>query len=111
MFKRFGYNLIILLSLGLFGCKPNLKLNSIRLSGTNDVLNIPMGSYFNVLQGVIATGDNQKDYTKYVTFETDATVSLTGILDTTETKTVILLYKVQVGKIEASKWRYLGVTE
>lgn len=53
-----------------------------------------MGSYFNVLQGVIATGDNQKDYTKYVTFETDAMLSLTGILDTTEPKTVIIVYRV-----------------
>ncbi|MCU0104837.1 hypothetical protein N7603_04120 [Acholeplasma vituli] len=111
MFKRIGITLFVSALMILTGCKPKIELTTITLNGVSDVLSIPYGSYFNVLDGITANGDDLKDYTAYLTFETEANVSETGILDTTISGQQMILYRVRFGEFDVSKWRYLYVLQ
>lgn len=93
------------------GCQKEVVLTQLQFVGVMDAPSIPYGSNFNILEGITVVGDDGLDYTEFITYETTATVSTAGLLDTYTPGEAMISYNVQVGLISATKWRYIYVLE
>lgn len=112
MFKRLiTICLVALVLMAVTGCEKEVVLTELQFVGMVDTPNIPYGSTFNVYDGITVVGNDGLDYSEYIRFETTATVSDTGLLDTLTPGEAMINYTVQVGLISASKWRYIYVLE
>jgi hypothetical protein len=101
--------LTVLSVVTLVACQTEAKLTKITFTGVADVTNIAYGSEFNVLTGVKAIGDDNKDYTDQITVQSVATISALGVLDTQSVGVAAVKYQVKVGNVTGEKWRYLTV--
>ena len=101
--------LTVLSVVALVACQEEAKLTKITFTGANDVSDIAYGSEYNILTGVKAIGDDNKDYTDKITFQSTATISATGVLDTQKVGVAAIKYIVTVGNVTGEKWRYLTV--
>lgn len=101
--------LTVLSVVTLVACKEEAKLTKITFTGATDVSDIAYGSEFNVLTGIKAIGDDNKDYTDQITFQSTATISESGVLDTQIVGVAAIKYIVTVGNVTGEKWRYLTV--
>lgn len=101
--------LTVLSVVTLVACQTEAKLTKITFTGVADVTNIAYGSEFNVLTGVKAIGDDNKDYTDQITVQSVATISALGVLDTQTVGVAAVKYQVKVGNVTGEKWRYLTV--
>ncbi len=101
--------LTVLSVVTLVACQTEAKLTKITFTGVADVTDIAYGTEFNVLTGVKAIGDDNKDYTDQITVQSVATISETGVLDTQTVGVAAVKYQVKVGNVTGEKWRYLTV--
>ena len=110
MKKTFMLLILTVLSVvALVACQEEAKLTKITFTGVTDVTDIAYGTEFNVLTGVKAIGDDNKDYTDQITVQSVATISETGVLDTQTVGVAAVKYQVKVGNVTGEKWRYLTV--
>jgi len=101
--------LTVLSVVALVACQEEAKLTKITFTGVTDVTDIAYGTEFNVLTGVKAIGDDNKDYTDQITVQSVATISESGVLDTQTVGVAAVKYQVKVGNVTGEKWRYLTV--
>lgn len=101
--------LTVLSVVALVACQEEAKLTKITFTGATDVSDIAYGAEFNILTGIKAIGDDNKDYTDKITFQSTATISATGVLDTETVGVAAVKYIVTVGNVTGEKWRYLTV--
>lgn len=112
MYKRLimGYLMTCMVFM-MTGCQKEVVLTQLQFVGMTDAPNIPYGSKFNIFEGITVIGDDGLDYTRYITYETTATVSTSGLLDTFTPGEAMISYSVKVGLISATKWRYIYVLQ
>ncbi len=101
--------LTVLSVVALVACESEAKLTKITFTGATDVSDIAYGAEFNVLTGVKAIGDDNKDYSDLITVQSTATISATGVLNTQAVGVAAIKYSVTVGNVTGEKWRYLTV--
>lgn len=88
-------------------------LTKLTISGA-DKVKLYVGEVFNVLTGVSASGDDDKDYTDHITYEVleGASVdSTTHLLDTSLEGETTIKYLVKVGEVTSSVTRVVEVVE
>ena len=85
-------------------------LSSIAFSGVGDVT-LDYDEAFNVKTGVTALGNDSVDYTSSITWQSLATISTTGDLDTTIDGIFLVKYVVQVDTFKAEYNRYITVNK
>ena len=87
---------------------PEPVLTAITFAGVAD-LELEFEAEFNVLTGVTATGNDNKDYTSKITYTSLAPISDTHMLDTTKVGVHGIRYEVKEGTLTAQRWRYITV--
>jgi len=115
--KKRILSLVLVLLFGFFlaSCEEEVVvptevvLTSITINGATDIT-LAFETPFNVYTGVTAIGNDLVDYTDDITIVSTATISATGVLDTTKTGTVLVRYEVRVGELLAQRNRYITVT-
>ena len=89
----------VVLALGLTACKPGDEtgLTAIVLSGIADK-EVTVGDAFNALTGITALGDDDVDYSEFITADSETCViSSSGIVDTLTAKTCVIEFTAVAG--------------
>ena len=95
---------------GLASCETEVELTAIAFSGVADI-SVDNGSTFNVLEGVVALGNDEVDYSDQITLVTTSSAvnTTTGALDTLQAGVHFVRYEVRVGELVAQKSRNITV--
>ena len=95
---------------GLASCETDAELTAITFSGVADI-SVDNGSTFNVLDGVVALGNDEVDYSDEITLVTtsQAVNTTTGALDTLQAGVHFVRYEVRVGELVAQQSRNITV--
>ena len=104
---------ITLAALVLAACGSSaVTLFSITIGGANDI-EVAFDSEFNLFTNVTAIGNDTEDYSASLTISStsDAINTTNGELDTTQTGTHTVRYRVEVGTIVATKFRNVTVAQ
>ena len=100
----------ILAVFGLASCETEVELTAIAFSGVADI-SVDNGSTFNVLEGVVALGNDEVDYSDQITLVTTSSAvnTTTGALDTLQAGVHFVRYEVRVGELVAQQSRNITV--
>lgn len=101
---------VLLFAFIIIACDDTTTLTEFRFEGIEDALEIEFDSEFNILTGVKAIGNDEKDYSEKITFTTTSkAIAEDGTLDTSSPGTHLVRYEVEVGKVRLQQWRNLAV--
>ena len=100
----------ILAVFGLASCETEVELTAITFSGVADI-SVDNGSTFNVLDGVVALGNDEVDYSDQITLVTTSSAvnTTTGALDTLQAGVHFVRYELRVGELVAQQSRNITV--
>ncbi|MDA0871978.1 MAG: carbohydrate binding domain-containing protein, partial [Firmicutes bacterium] len=111
MSKKLLFLFIAILAVfGLASCETEVELTAITFSGVADI-SVDNGSTFNVLDGVVALGNDEVDYSDQITLVTTSSAvnTTTGALDTLQAGVHFVRYEVRVGELVAQQSRNITV--
>jgi hypothetical protein len=95
---------------GLASCETEAELTAITFTGVADI-SVDNGATFNVLDGVVALGNDEVDYSNQITLVTTSSAvnTSTGALDTLQAGVHFVRYEVRVGELVAQQSRNITV--
>ena len=95
---------------GLASCETEAELTAITFTGVADI-SVDNGATFNVLDGVVALGNDEVDYSDQITLVTTSSAvnTSTGALDTLQAGVHFVRYEVRVGELVAQQSRNITV--
>lgn len=103
---------VLLFAFIMIACDDTTTLTEFRFEGIEDALEIEFDSEFNILTGVKAIGNDEKDYSENITFSTTSkAIAEDGTLDTNVPGTSLVRYEIVEGDVRLQQWRTLTVKE
>ena len=95
---------------GLASCETEAELTAITFTGVADI-SVDNGATFNVLDGVVALGNDEVDYSDQITLVTTSSAvnTSTGALDTLQAGVHFVRYEVRVGELVSQQSRNITV--
>lgn len=103
---------VLLFAFIMIACDDTTTLTEFRFEGIEDALEIEFDSEFNILTGVKAIGNDEKDYSENITFTTTSkAIAEDGTLDTKVPGNSLVRYEIKEGDVRLQQWRTLTVKE